>query len=109
MNEGIHELEISEKFLKEINHLTKMGIKVYLSLAYLKHKRGDTFYASHKEIAINVFDDHDANSFSKWFGVMTCHKAFLKAFKQLEELHLIKIDRSKTKNGKPLTNRYKVY
>lgn len=102
-----HELEISERFLKNMITLTKTAIRVYISLAFHKSKRGDNFYASHKEIAINVFDDN--SWYPEWFGVVTCHNAFLKAIKQLEELGLIKVHRSKTLNGKPLINRYEVY
>lgn len=104
-----HEIEISESFLKHINDLTKMSIKVYLSLCYLKYKRGNNFTASHKEIALNIFDDNDESCYPEWFGIMTCHNAFLRAFNQLEELNLIKRYRRKTKNGKPLANRYEVY
>lgn len=35
----LHKIEISENFLKHINELTKMSIKLYLSLCYLKYKR----------------------------------------------------------------------
>lgn len=105
----LHGMEMSERFLKHINKLTKMSIKLYISLCYLKYKRGDNFTASHKEIAINVFDDDEESYYPKWFGIMTCHNAFLKAFNQLEALNLIKRYRRKTKNGKPLANRYKVY
>jgi len=105
----LHKIEISENFLKHINELTKMSIKLYISLCYLKYKRGNNFTASHREIAINVFDDEDNSCYPEWFGIMTCHNAFLKAFKQLEELNLIKRYKRKTKNGKPLANRYKVY
>lgn len=105
----LHEIEISENFLKHINELTKMSIKVYISLCYHKHKRGNNFIASHREIAINIFNDEDKVSYPEWFGVMTCHNAFLKAFKQLEALSLIKRHRRNTKNGKPLANRYEVY
>jgi len=105
----LHKIEISENFLKHINELTKMSIKLYLSLCYLKYKRGNNFTASHREMAINVFDDKDNSYYPKWFGIMTCHNAFLKTFKQLEELQPIKRHRSKTKNGKPLPNRYEVH
>lgn len=109
MNENIHRLEISEQFLKHINKITKMSIKVYLSLVYLKHKRGNNFHASHKEIAINTFDDNDNSFYDEWFGIRTDQGQYFKAFKQLEELDLIKVHRSKTKNGKPNVNRYEVY
>jgi len=105
----LHKIEISESFLKHINDLTKMSVKVYISLCYLKYKRGDNFTASHREIVLNVFDDNDESWYPELFGIMTCHNAFLKAFKQLEALNLIKRYRRKTKNGKPLANRYKVY
>ena len=110
MNDSkLHKIEISEHFLKHISELTKMSIKVYLSLCYLKYKRGETFTASHREIAINVFDDEDESCYPEYFGIVTCRNAYLKAFNQLEELQLIKRHRSKTKNGKLLPNRYEVY
>ena len=90
-----------------MNGLTKMSIKVYMSLVYLKHKRGDNFYASHYEISINLFKDGDW--YGEWFGIRTDHGQYFKAFKQLEKLNLIKRYKSKSINGKPLTNRYKVY
>lgn len=108
MNRNIHQLEISEKFLKHINRITKMSIKVYLSLVYLKYKRGNNFYASHSEISINVFDDNDNNCYPEWFGIRTDQGQYFKAFKQLESLGLIKVYRSKSKNGKANVNRYEV-
>lgn len=106
----LHQLEISEKFLKQMNRLTKMSIKVYLSLVYLKHKRGDSFNASHSEISINYISDCDWHSWgSGWFGIRTDQGQYFKAFKQLEALGLIKVYRSKTKNGGNNINRYKMY
>ena len=105
----LHKIEVSENFLKHINELTKMSIKVYISLSFLKYKRGEHFTASHREIAINLFDDNEKSIYPTWFGIMTCHNVFLKALDQLEELQLIKRYRRKTKNGKPLANRYEVY
>ncbi len=110
MNEEINNLQISNKFLKHINELTKMSIKVYMSLVYLKHKRGECFKASHYEISINYFDDDKCYSFScKWFGIRTDAGQYFKAFKQLEALGLIKVYRGKTKNGGNKVNRYRVY
>ena len=84
VNEEIYNLQISKQFLKHINGLTKMSIKVYLSLTYLKHKRGEFFEASHYEISINEFDDESYSS--EWFGIRTDHNQYFKAFKQLEAL-----------------------
>ena len=109
MNDEINNLQISNKFLKEMYHLTKMSIKVYLSLVYMKHKRGDNFKASHSEISINYFDDDCYRWDSEWFGVRTDHGQYFKAFKQLEALGLIKVYRGRTKNGGYRVNRYKVY
>lgn len=103
----LHQIEVSEKFLKHINELTKMSIKVYMSLVYLKYKRGNSFYASHYEISINLFKDGDW--YGNWFGIRTDQGQYFKAFKQLEKLNLIKRYKSKSINGKPLTNRYEVY
>ena len=50
-------LLISKNFLKEMNKLTKMSIKVYLSLSFIQKKRGGHFEASHREISINTFND----------------------------------------------------
>ena len=105
----LHKIEVSEKFLKHINTLTKMSIKVYLSLVYLKHKRGDFFTASHREISLNEFDDNSSVWYSQWFGIRTDQGQYFKAFKQLETLDLIKIYKSKTKNGRNRVNKYKVY
>ena len=105
----LHKIEISERFLKHINDLTKMSIKVYISLCYLKYKRGDNFKASHYEISINVFNDNDNSSYPEWFGIRTDQGQYFKAFKQLEALGLIKVYRSKTKNGGNNINRYRVY
>ncbi len=102
----LYELDVSKKFLKEMNGLTKMAIKVYLSLAFLKYKRGFHFKASHYEISVNVFDD---NSFSEWFDIRTDEGQYFKAFKQLEALGLIKVYRGKTVNGGNKVNRYRVY
>ena len=107
MNDEIYNLQISKKFLKNINDLTKMSIKVYLSLVYLKHKRGDYFKASHTEISINYFSDDDW--YGEWFGIRTDHGQYFKAFRQLEKLKLIKVYRSKTKNGGNNINRYRVF
>lgn len=107
MNDEIYNLQISNKFLKEMNGLTKMSIKVYLSLCYLKYKRGDNFKASHYEISINLFKDGDW--YGEWFGIRTDHGQYFKAFKQLEALGLIKVYRGKTKNGGNKVNRYRVY
>ncbi|WP_415406827.1 hypothetical protein ACLHDG_13830 [Sulfurovum sp. CS9] len=107
MNDEIYNLQISKKFLKEMNYLTKMSIKVYMSLVFLKHKRGDNFKASHYEISINLFNDGDW--YGEWFGIRTDHGQYFKAFKQLEALGLIKVYRGKTKNGGNKVNRYRVY
>ncbi len=109
MNDEIYNLSVSQKFLKEMNGLTKMSIKVYLSLVYLKYKRSDNFKASHFEISINTFDDSLSHWDSEWFGIRTDHGQYFKAFKQLEALELIKVYRSKTKNGGNNVNRYRVY
>ena len=105
----LHETEISENFLKHINELTKMSIKVYLSLVYLKYKRGEYFKASHYEISINVFDDNENSSYPEYFGIRTDHGQYFKAFKQLEALGLIKVYRGRTKNGGNKVNKYRVY
>ena len=105
----LHKIEISENFLKHINELTKMSIKVYLSLVYLKYKRGNYFKASHYEISINIFDDEDKRCYPEWFGIRTDQGQYFKAFKQLEALSLIKVYRSKTKNGGNNINRYRVF
>ena len=107
MKDEIKNVQISNKFLKEMNNLTKMSIKVYLSLVYLKYKRGEYFAASHYEISINHFIDDDWSS--NWFAIRTDHGQYFKAFKQLEALGLIKVYRGKTKNGGNKVNRYYVY
>ena len=109
MESKIYNLQVSNKFLKHINELTKMSIKVYMSLVYMKHKRGDWFKASHSEIAINYFDDNDNGWSSPWFGILTDYGQYFKAFKQLEALGLIKVYRAKTKNGGNKVNKYRVY
>ena len=109
MNDKIYNLQISNKFLKEINSLTKMAIKVYLSLVFLKQKRGEYFTASHSEISINYFNDDAYSWRGEWFGIRTDHGQYFKAFKQLEALGLIKVYRGKTKNGGNKVNRYRVY
>lgn len=106
MNDETYNLQISNKFLKQINELTKMAIKVYMSLAYLKHKRGEYFKASHYEISINYFKDDWGGG---WFGIRTDQGQYFKAFKQLEALGLIKVYRGKTKNGGNRINRYRVF
>ena len=103
MNDEIYNLQVSKQFLKNINELTKMSIKVYMSLVYLKHKRGEHFEASHYEVSINLFKD------GEWFGIRTDCGQYFKAFKQLEALGLIKVYRGKTKNGGNKVNRYRVY
>ena len=103
----IYNLQISKKFLKEMNGLTKMAIKVYLSLSFMKHKRGEFFQASHYEISINEFKDEGWSS--EWFGIRTDQGQYFKAFKQLEALELIKVYRGKTRNGGNKVNRYRVY
>jgi len=105
----LHEIKVSENFLKNITKLTKTSIKVYISLCYMKYKRGNNFTASHREICLNVFSDNDESWNAEYFGIVTCYSTYLKAFHQLEAIHLIKRFRSKTKNGKPLPNRYEVY
>lgn len=107
MNDEIKNLEISNKFLKEMNNLTKMSIKVYVSLVYLKYKRGEYFAASHNEISTNYFLDDCSHS--NWFSIRTDHGQYFKAFKQLEALGLITVYRSKTKNGGNNVNRYDVH
>ena len=109
MNNEIYNLQISQKFLKNINELTKMSIKVYMSLVFMKYKRGEYFEASHSEISINLFDDDSYSWSSEWFGILTDHGQYFKAFKQLEALGLIKVYRGKTKNGGNKVNRYRVY
>ena len=109
MNDELYNLQISKQFLRHINELTKMSIKVYLSLVYLKYKRGDYFTASHYEISINVFDDTDNSCYPERFGIRTDHGQYFKAFKQLEALGLIKVYRGKTKNGGNKVNKYRVY
>jgi len=100
-------LLISKNFLKEMNKLTKMSIKVYLSLSFIQKKRGGHFEASHREISINTFnDDYYSND---WFGIRSDEGQYYKAFKQLEAYGLIKVHRKRTKNGGHCTNRYNVY
>jgi len=109
MNEiKAHDIQISEKFLQSMTELTKTALRVYLSLAYYKAKEGNNFHASHRDICINYFYKNRFGN-GEWFGVATDHSAFLKAIKQLEEMKLIKVYRTKTVSGKPLTNRYRVY
>jgi len=105
----LYDVQISKQFLKHLNQLTKMAIKVYLSLAFLKQKRGDWFTASHFEISINVYDDNENTFYPEWFGIRTDHGQYFKAFKQLEALGLIKVYRNKTKNGGNKPNKYRVY
>lgn len=105
MNEiKAHDLPISEKFLMSMHELTKTAIKVYISLAMYKKKFGNNFHASHREIRIHYFDD----GMKDWFAIGNDQAAFLNAIKQLEEMKLIKVYRSKSVGGKPLTNRYRV-
>lgn len=109
VNNEIYHLQISQKFLKEMHGLTKMAIKVYLSLTYLKHKRGGHFKASHYEISINYFSDDSYSWGDEWFGIRTDAGQYFQAFKQLEALGLIKVYRGKTRNGGNKVNRYRVY
>lgn len=109
MSDKIYDLQISKKFLKEMYKLTKMSIKVYLSLSFLQYKRGSNFKASHTEISINVFDDDDYGWSAEWFGIRTDQTQYFKAFKQLELYGLIKRYKSKTPNGANNVNRYTVY
>ena len=103
MNYETYPLLISKNFLKEMNNLTKMSIKVYLSLSFLQKKKGGYFKASHKEISINTFADNDC------FCIRSDEGQYYKAFKQLEEYQLIKVHRKRTKKGGYSTNRYNVY
>jgi hypothetical protein len=105
----LFDVQISKQFLTHLNELTKMAIKVYLSLVFLKQKRGDFFTASHSEISLNVFGDNKKSFCCEWFGVRTDAGQYFKAFKQLETLGLIKVYRSKTKNGGNKPNKYRVY
>ncbi len=109
MDSVIYDMQISKQFLKEMHGLTKMAIKVYLSLVFLKQKRGEFFTASHSEISINYFNDDDWCIYCEWFGVRTDHGQYFKAFKQLEALGLIKVYRGRTKNGGYKVNKYRVY
>lgn len=101
-----HDLPISEKFLKSMHQLTKTAMRVYLSLVFYKAKYGNNFHASHRDIRIHYFERVGRG---EWFGVGNDQGAFLQAIKQLEELKLIKVYRSYSVGGKPLTNRYRVY
>lgn len=103
----LFDVQISKQFLTHLNELTKMAIKVYLSLVFIKQKRGDWFTASHYEISINLFKDGDLHG--DWFGIRTDQGQYFKAFKQLEALGLIKVYRNKTKNGGNKPNKYRVY
>ena len=109
MNDEIYNLQISKQFLKNVNKLTKMSIKVYLSLVFLKYKRGYLFEASHYEISINMFHDNSCMRSGEWFTIRTDEGQYFKAFKQLETLGLIKVYRSKSKNGGNNVNQYKVF
>ncbi len=100
-------LLISKNFLSHLNELTKMSIKVYLSLSFLQKKRGGCFEASHSEISCNSFSDTEYNP--EVFYIRTDEGQYYKAFKQLESLGLIKVHRRKRKNGGFYPNRYNVY
>ncbi len=105
----LYEVQVSKQFLKHINELTKAAIKVYISLAFMKQKRGQYFTASHSEISMNDFNDNDESYYPEWFGIRTDSGQYYKAFMQLEALKLIKVYRRRTKNGGHLPNRYKVF
>lgn len=111
MNET-YELRISKKFLKFMPYLTKTAIKVYLSLSFHRHKAyannksTKRIKISHSEILINEFEEDSIYYLRDFFGVSNDYSTFLKAIKQLEYNKLIRIKRSKTPNGKPLTNVY---
>ena len=100
-------LLISKNFLSHLNELTKMSIKIYLSLSFLQKKRGGHFEASHSEISCNCFNDNKYNSDE--FYIRTDEQQYYKGFKQLEALGLIKVHRRKTKNGGSYVNKYNVY
>jgi len=89
-----------------MNNLTKMSIKVYLSLSFLQKKRGGHFEASHREISCNSFSDFDNEG---EFYIRSDEGQYYKAFKQLEKAGLIKVHKTRTKNGGHKTNRYNVY
>lgn len=108
-NEDIH-LPISKRFLEVMSSLSKTAIKIYLSLAFHRSKsidkkrNGNKISISHREIRINEFypDRFDSNS----FGICSDERSYYKAIKELENKALIRIIRTHTKNGKPLTNIY---
>lgn len=106
MDQQTYPLHISKTFLKEMNNLTKMSIKVYLSLCFLQKKRGGYFEASHNEISSNSFSDFN---YEGQFSIRSDEGQYYKAFKQLEKAGLIKVHRTQTKNGGYKTNRYNVY
>jgi len=106
MEKNIFHLYVNKKFLSELNNLTKMSIKVYISLAFLQYKRGGYFTASHSEISGNTFTDYNYN---ESFYIRTDAGQYFKAFKQLERLGLIKVHRRKTLKGGNLPNQYNVY
>lgn len=107
MSYKAYPLLISESFLHKLNKLSKMSIKVYLSLSYLQKKRGGYFEASHNEISSNDFNDFNYRDGS--FDIRSDEGQYYKAFKQLEALGLIKVHRSKTQNSGNNINRYNVY
>ena len=110
MNDSeLYEVQVSKQFLKHINELTKAAIRVYISLAFMKQKRGQHFTASHSEISMNVFDDNSESLHPECFGICTDSGQYYKAFKQLKALKLIRVYRRTTKGGKHLPNRYKVF
>jgi len=100
-----YSLQVNEQLLKNLNSLTKMSIKVYLSLSYLSHKRGNPFTASHSDISINYIDDDNGRDY---FGIRTDPGQYFKAFKQLEELGLIIRHKQTTPNGKPMPSIYEL-
>jgi len=82
-----------------------MSIKVYLSLSFLSHKRGNPFVATHSDISINYIDDDTER---EYFGIKTDQGQYFKAFTQLESLGLITRHKETTPNGKPMPNVYEL-
>jgi len=98
-----YQLQVSENFLFSMCRLNKTAIRVYLALCYHKANSNKSILKlSHGEIRIIYLKDG-------FIGIGNDYKSFLNGIKELEELNLIEVFRSKNENGKPLTNRYKIH
>ena len=99
-----YDIQVSGRFLELVGSLSKMQIKVYLSLAYTQRKRGKSvFHASHREISTNMLEDGKG-----YMNVNTDNGRYFEAVNRLKELGLIRVEKRLHPNGKILSNRYEL-